>query len=171
MNSRNRRFRSAPAIAGAIATFWLAGCASQEPAADNEATDAGEAVVEEAAPALPSVFFTNLEDGQTVPLEYEIIFGVENFNIVPVEDPPAVRDGEGHYHLAVDAECVTSGEIIPPGTPSYIHFGNGADRITMQFEAGEHNLCLQVADGEHRVLTGGDFAGLTQQITVTAAAQ
>jgi hypothetical protein len=171
MNSRNRRFRSAPAIACAIATFWLAGCASQEPAANNEATDAGETAVVEAAPAMPSAFFTNLETGQTVPLEYEIIFGAENFNIVPIEDPLVVRDGEGHYHLAVDVECVTSGEIVPPGTPSYIHFGNGTDRITMQFEAGEHSLCLQVADGEHRVLVGGNYAGLIQQVTVTAAAQ
>jgi len=88
-----------------------------------------------------------------------------------IEDPLVVRPGEGHYHLAVDVDCVVGGEIIPPGTPSYIHFGSGADRITMQFEPGEHRLCLQVADGEHRVIGGPDHASLTKEIHITVAEQ
>jgi hypothetical protein len=78
-----------------------------------------------------------------------------------------VRPGEGHYHLAVDVPCAAAGEIIVQGTPSYIHFGDGSDRITMQFDSGEHSLCLQVADGEHRVIAGPEHAGLTQEIHVT----
>ena len=169
MISTIRRLWSAPIFACMLATLWLAGCATDDtaPAEDSAAAD------EDAAPAapMPRAFFTNVEDGQTVDASFEIIFGVEDFTIAPVEDPPAIRDGEGHYHLAVDVDCIADGIVIPPGTPDYIHFGTGNDRITMQFEPGEHRLCLQVADGEHRVLVGEQFEGLTQEITVTVEEQ
>ena len=116
---------------------------------------------------MPEVLFTNIEDGGTYGTELEVIFGTNTFSIVPVEDPPVVRPGEGHYHLALDVDCVVAGEIIPPGTPSYIHFGDGSDRITLQLEPGEHRLCLQIADGEHRVFDGPDHGMLTKEIHIT----
>ena len=166
MISRIRRFGSAPSLAALmLAALWLAGCASQEPPPESET--GSEPPPAAAAADLPRVFFVNVEDGGQYPTEQEIIFGVENFDIVPVEDPMVVRPGEGHYHLAVDVPCAAAGEIIVQGTPSYIHFGDGSDRITMQFDSGEHSLCLQVADGEHRVIAGPEHAGLTQEIHVT----
>lgn len=179
MISRIRRFGSAPTFAAMLVALWLAGCATQETASNNEQTAdqateaAGEAAGEVAGEhnGQPEVFFTSVEDGGTYGTSTEIVFGVENFNIVPIEDPLVARPGEGHYHLAVDVDCVTAGEIIPPGTPSYIHFGTGADRITMQFEPGEHRLCLQLADGEHRVIDGPDHSLLTKEIHLTVAEQ
>ena len=97
----------------------------------------------------------------------EIIFAVEAFAIVPIEDPLVTRPGEGHYHLAVDADCAAAGALIVAGNPSYIHFGTGNDRIEMQFDPGVHRLCLQVADGEHRVIDGPDHSALTKEIQVT----
>ncbi len=175
MISRIRRFGSAPTLAAMFAALWLAGCATQETASNNDQTEnhaaeaAGEASGEHSGQ--PEVFFTNVEDGGTYGTSTEIIFGVQNLDIVPIEDPLVARPGEGHYHLAVDVDCVTAGDIIPPGTPSYIHFGSGADRITMQFEPGEHRLCLQVADGEHRVIDGPDHSLLTKEIHITVAEQ
>lgn len=174
MMSRIRRFRSAPILVSTFAALWLAGCATQETA--DTANTQEEPAAEEPAPApetpapepaVPEVNFTNAEDGGTYTSPVELIFEAVNYDVVPVEEPPVVREGEGHYHLAVDVECVAAGEIIPPGTPSYIHFGDGNDRIELQLEPGEHTLCLQMADGEHRVLAGPEAAGLTEQITIT----
>ena len=176
MISRIRRFGSAPTFATMVVALWLAGCATQETASNNDQgeNNAAEAAAGEAADeasSQPEAFFTTVADGGTYGTETEIVFGVENFNIVPIEDPLVVRPGEGHYHLAVDVDCVAAGEIIPPGTPSYMHFGTGADRTTVQFEPGEHRLCLQVADGEHRVIGGQDHALLTKEIHLTVAEQ
>ncbi len=177
MISRIRRFGSAPIAVSALAALWLAGCATQEATTDNE-EPAADATAPAAQPAptggsgrMPEVLFTNLEEGGTYGTSVEIIFDTNSFDIVPVVDPPVVRPGEGHYHLAVDVDCVAAGEIIPPGTPSYIHFGDGSDRITMQFEPGEHRLCLQVADGEHRVFDGPDLSLLTKEIHITVTEQ
>ena len=172
MNPRIRRIGSAPILVAMFAALWLAGCATQETAPESDAADATDAASEAAAEeALPRAFFTNLEDGQAIPTSYEIIFGVENFNIVPIEDPLVVRPGEGHYHLAFDVDCAPAGEVIVAGSASYVHFGNGSDRITAQFEPGEHRLCLQVADGEHRVLAGPENTGLTQEVRISAEEQ
>lgn len=165
-----RRSGSAPIVASLFALLLLVGCGGQEAATEEPAAPAAETPAE-APPDMPRVFFVNIEDGGTYPTEFEIVFGVENFNIVPVEDPMVVRDGEGHYHLAVDVECAPAGEIIPLGTPAYIHFGDGSDRITMQLEPGQHSLCLQVADGEHRVIDGPTHSNLTRAIRVTVEAQ
>lgn len=154
-----------------LATAALGGCAPQEPATGGEPDAAAEAAAPAAEPpaaaAAPEVFFTTIEDGGTYASPVEIVFGVEGFAIVPVEDPPVVRPGEGHYHLAVDVPCAAAGEIIAQGTPSYIHFGTGADQISLQLEPGHHSLCLQMADGEHRVLDGPGHSALTKEIHIT----
>ncbi len=172
MNPRTQRFRLAPILACMVAALWLAGCATQEAEtdADDSAAATDEAVATESAGA-PEVFITNMEDGGGYPTSHEVIFAAENFNIVPVEDPPVVRPGEGHYHLAIDVDCIAAGVIIPPGTPDYVHFGTGNDRITLQFEPGEHRVCLQAADGEHRVIDGSEHSLLTKEIQFTVAEQ
>ncbi len=113
------------------------------------------------------VFFATVQDGGTYSSPVEFIFTVNAFAIVAIEDPLVARPGEGHYHLAVDADCAAAGDLIVAGNPSYIHFGTGNDRIDMQFEPGVHRLCLQVADGEHRVIDGPDHSLLTKEISIT----
>jgi len=172
MSPRIQHFRSAPIFACMVAALWLAGCATQEAGTDTDDSAAApdEAVATESAGA-PEVFITNMEAGGTYSGAHEVIFAAENFNIVPIEDPLVMRPGEGHYHLAIDVDCVAAGEIIPPGTPSYVHFGTGNDRITLQFEPGEHHICLQAADGEHRVIDGMEHSLLTKEIQFTVAEQ
>ena len=173
MNPRIRHSRPAPIFACLFVVLWLVGCATQEtaPEIDNLAAafDALPAAGETFGS--PEVFFTNMEGGGTYSTEHEVIFAAENFSIVPIEDPLVVREGEGHYHLAIDVDCVVAGEIIPPGTPSYVHFGTGNDRITLQFELGEHRVCLQAADGEHRVIEGPEHSLLTKEIHFTVTEQ
>ena len=165
MNPRIRHSRPAPIFACLFVVLWLVGCATQEtaPEIDNNAAVPDEPAASETAGS-PEMFFTNMEEGSAYSAEHEVIFAAENFSIVPIEDPLVVREGEGHYHLAIDVDCVVAGEIIPPGTPSYVHFGTGNDRITLQFEPGEHRVCLQAADGEHRVIEGPEHSLLTKEI-------
>ena len=172
MNPRIRHSRPAPIFACLFVVLWLVGCATQEtaPEIDNSAAAPDEPAAGETFGS-PEVFFTNMEGGGTYSTEYEVVFAAENFSIVPIEDPLVVREGEGHYHLAIDVDCVVAGEIIPPGTPSYVHFGTGNDRITLQFELGEHRVCLQAADGEHRVIEGPEHSLLTKEIHFTVTEQ
>ena len=172
MNPRIRHSRPAPIFACLFVVLWLVGCATQEtaPEIDNNAATPDEPAAGETFGS-PEVFFTNMEGGGTYSTEYEVVFAAENFSIVPIEDPLVVREGEGHYHLAIDVDCVVAGEIIPPGTPSYVHFGTGNDRITLQFELGEHRVCLQAADGEHRVIEGPEHSLLTKEIHFTVTEQ
>ncbi|NKB89478.1 MAG: DUF4399 domain-containing protein [Acidobacteria bacterium] len=157
--------RNARLCFSVLALFALGACAA-ETAPEAPAEDP-EPEVSEPAPATPEVFFSTIEDGGSYASPLEIVFAVENFSIVPIEDPLTVRPGEGHYHLAVDVECAAAGEVIVAGNPSYIHFGTGSDNITMQFDSGEHQLCLQVADGEHRVIDGPEHSLLTKAIAIT----
>ena len=74
----------------------------------------------------------------------------------------AINEGAGHYHIAIDGECLEPGIVIPTADP-WIHFGDGSDSIEIELSPGEHYLCLQIGDGEHRTL---DEPGLSQYIMV-----
>ena len=58
--------------------------------------------------------------------------------------------------------CLEPGIVIPTADP-WIHFGDGSDSIELELPLGEHYLCLQIGDGEHRTL---DEPGLSQYIMV-----
>jgi hypothetical protein len=155
--------RRSALFAIAVAAVFTVACGGEE-------APPAEAAAPAPAPApaaAPEVFFTNVEDGGTYTSPVDFVFGVENFAIVPIETPLVARPGEGHYHLAVDAECAAVGAVIVAGDPAYIHFGTGNNDIAMQFEPGEHTLCLQVADGEHRVIDGPEHSLLTKEIRIT----
>ena len=104
----------------------------------------------------PRVFFVAPDDGQEISVDVPVVFefGIENYEIgVVPETVEQVREGVGHYHLGVDAECLPAGEIIPQAAP-WVHFGDGSNTIEMSFEPGEHRFSVQLADDEHRTLEG-----------------
>lgn len=111
----------------------------------------------------PRIFFIEPQDGATVSSPVHFKFGAENFTIAPVVDPPVVQKGVGHFHIAVDGECVKPGEIIPKADP-YIHFGDGTSEIDVILQPGTHHICLQIGDGEHRAPME---PGLTAEVTIT----
>jgi hypothetical protein len=131
--------------------IWLAGCVSEKQAEDK------------AEEKTPRVFFIEPENGATVSTPVLLKFGVENFTIAPVVEPPVIQEGVGHFHIAIDGECVKPGEIIPKADP-YIHFGDGTSEIEVLLLPGTHRICLQIGDGEHRVPTG---PGMTTEMTIT----
>ncbi len=104
----------------------------------------------------PRVFFVtpmNETDHATeIPLGFT--FGVENFDISPV--PPegsSPRQGPGHYHLGVNAECLPVGVEIPAADP-WVHFGDGSDGMEMMLEGGEYRFSVQIGDDQHRTIEG-----------------
>ena len=104
----------------------------------------------------PRVFFRSPRDETDHPTEIPrgLTFGVENFEISPVpEEVESPRAGLGHYHLGVDAECLSAGEVIPAADP-WVHFGDGSDGMELQLEGGEYRFSVQIGDDEHRTLEG-----------------
>ena len=132
-------------------------------AMDHEAMDMAEPAGDTAADDGPRVFFANLSDGDEVTSPVTIEFGIENFEIVPAQDPIVIEDGKGHHHLGVNTHCLEPGVLIVKAEP-WIHFGDGSSTIDMQLPPGPAHLVLQVGNGEHRTL---DDPGLCAMISVT----
>ena len=113
--------------------------------------------------ATPRVFFMSPKEGEEFrffefgvyesPVVFE--FGVENYEIAAVpKEVGQVRSGIGHYHIGVDTECLSPGEVIPRGGP-WEHFDNGSARTEKILEEpGEFTFVLQVGDDEHLAKAG-----------------
>ena len=150
-------------LAAVALLVLLAACAADE-SADSEMHDDHDHDAETAESAddgAPRVYFEGLENHDTIPSLVALNFAAENFTIEPVGDG-AINEGAGHYHIAIDGECLEPGIVIPTAAP-WIHFGDGSSSIEIELDPGEHYLCLQIGDGEHRTL---DEAELSQYIMV-----
>jgi hypothetical protein len=103
----------------------------------------------------PRVFFVEPQDGATVKSPVHLQFGNENYQIaaVPPGTVETTRAGMGHYHVAVDADCLSPGAMIEKAAP-WVHFGAGNSDIDMQLPPGMHKLTLQVGDDLHRAVEG-----------------
>ncbi len=84
------------------------------------------------------------KDGDTVPKEFTVYFGLSGMGVAPAgTDNPTT----GHHHLLVDqAELPPEGK--PMGNPP-IHFGGGQTQTTLTLEPGEHTLQLILGDKFH----------------------
>ncbi len=150
-------------VAAAALLVLFAACAADE-SADSEMHDDHDhdaEIAESADDGAPRVYFEGLENHDTIPSLVTLNFAAENFTIEPVGDG-AINEGAGHYHIAIDGECLEPGIVIPTAAP-WIHFGDGSSSIEIELDPGEHYLCLQIGDGEHRTL---DEAELSQYIMV-----
>ena len=146
---------------GAICVFLALGitaCGGTEPAEPELAeTESVDAVDRSDRAGLSRVFFVEPTDGATVPQEVTLVFGSEAFEIGAV--PPGeiteaeVRPGIGHYHVAIDTECLPAGQIIPKADP-WVHFGTGANTADISLTPGMHTLTVQAGDDQHRTIEG-----------------
>jgi hypothetical protein len=112
----------------------------------------GSACAPASAPQ-PRVFFAEPQDGATVKSPVHLKFGIENYQVaaVPTGTVETARPGMGHYHVAVDSECLTAGTAIQKAAP-WVHFGDGKAEIDMQLPPGMHKLTLQLGDDLHRAV-------------------
>ena len=115
------------------------------------------------APSVPRVFFVQPQNGAMVKSPVHFEFGTNQFTISPVPERVAQpRPGMGHYHLGVDADCLPAAQIIPRGTPTWVHFGTGNNVTDVPLPPGPHKFSVQAGDDEHRTI-----AGLCQTISIT----
>ncbi len=98
-------------------------------------------------------------EGDTVSSPVPLTMTAEGVTIEPAGE---VHDGAGHFHVMVDVDCVEEGETIPKDD-DHLHFGDGSTTSELDLEPGEHTLCLQVGDGEHKALA------LTHTVQVTVS--
>jgi hypothetical protein len=103
----------------------------------------------------PRVFFVEPQNGATVKSPVPLKFGIENYQIaaVPQGTVETSRAGMGHYHVAVDSDCLPAGTEIQKAAP-WVHFGTGNSEIDMQLPPGMHKLTLQLGDDMHRTVEG-----------------
>ena len=144
-------------VAQFILLLFLAACTA-EAAESAEVPKTPEAT---AVSTEPRIFFTNIEDGDTVSSPVLFQWGSENFTIEPygnVDDGPIVHVGAGHLHILIDAPCVKAGEQIRnPSDGSQIHYLLGQTEGELKLMPGEHTLCLQAGNGAHIALPGDNM--------------
>ena len=107
-------------------------------------TDTAEVTVETA-----SVGFAAPADGATV--QSPVGFEFETSENLAVEPAGELSQAAGHFHLVVDEPAVEVGEEIP-SDESHLHFGDGSSATEVELSEGEHDIVLQMGDGEHLAL-------------------
>jgi hypothetical protein len=118
------------------------------------------------APADASVYFVNLEDGDTVSSPVTVIFGLSGMGIAPAGHE---IDNTGHHHLLINRAPFGEGEedemdYAIYNDENHRHFGGGQTQVTLDLPAGEHTLQMVLGDWSHVV---HDNPVMSEQITIT----
>jgi hypothetical protein len=164
------RFVTVAALA--VLTMSAAACRGEAPQPESGAQTPAAAPAADASHAGHTggrVFFVSPKNGETIKPNHRFEFGSDMVTISPVPQgeitEAQVRPGMAHYHLGLDVDCVSTGQVIPRGDPTWIHFGTGNNYIDMQdLTAGSHKYVLQAGDDMHRAVEG-----LCETINVTVA--
>jgi hypothetical protein len=148
-----------------LVTALAVACGTETPPASSSTASAPAAAP--AKTAATRVFFVTPTNGATIKPMSTIEFGSEGVTVAAVPPgelkPEQVRPGMMHYHIAVDADCLPAGTVIPKADP-WIHFGDGKKVIEMSLAPGPHRLAVQAGDDMHRTI-----AGMCEVINVTVA--
>ncbi len=112
------------------------------------------------------VFFANLEDGQSVTSPLLVEFGVEGMDVEPAGE---IKENSGHHHLLINHDFIATGQVIPAGDSTLIHFGKGQTSTEVNLPLGTHKLTMQFANGAH--MSYGEKMSATITVTVEAPAK
>lgn len=99
----------------------------------------------EVGPDEPQIFMQEPEDGSSVNSPFNLRMGVANLKI-PI--------GDVRFYIAIDATCVTAGEVIKQDTQ---HVGLPAGMMEnprFSLPTGKHRLCIQAAGQDNIALEG-----------------
>jgi hypothetical protein len=91
--------------------------------------------------------------GATVPTTFTVVMAATGLSVEPAG---LVNEQAGHFHLLIDEPFVAPGEIVPTDA-THLHFGKAQLTTTVTLEPGVYLLRLQMADGEHRALSGNQY--------------
>jgi hypothetical protein len=156
-----------PALAIALVIGGAACTSEPQPAEQPAATTTTPPAP---AASTPRTFFVEPADGATVTSPVTMKFGSEGVTIMPVPEGEVttVRPGVGHYHLAIDTECLAPGTEIKKGE-NWIHYGKGDTQATTQLSPGPHNLTLAIGDDKHVQVEGSWCKTITVNVAAPAA--
>ena len=137
-------------VTAAAASMALAACGDDVGGEGSGATvtTGAEATTSTGAPDGPSVRFTEPADGAEVIGAVTVKMAATDFTIEPAGE---VKPGAGHFHIMVDTDCITPGQVIPKDD-KHMHYGMGQTETELTVTAGDHTLCLQAGDGAHTAL-------------------
>ena len=130
------------------------------------AHEAPEGVVMQEIVEGQKVFFANLEDGQVVTSPLTVEFGVEGMEVEPAGQ---IKENSGHHHLLINHDFIASGDIIPAGDSTKLHFGAGQTSTEVNLPPGEHKLTMQFANGAH--MSYGEKMSSSINVSVEAEAK
>ena len=105
----------------------------------------------------PTVAFGSPEDGEHFAGAVDLFMTAVGVTIEPAGE---VHHDAGHFHVIADEDCVPAGAPIERDA-DHVHFGMAQTDGKIYLEPGEHDLCLQVGDGEHHALDLSDSTTIT----------
>ncbi|WP_456417776.1 DUF4399 domain-containing protein [Thiolapillus sp.] len=111
-----------------------------------------------------SVFFKNLQDGDTISTSYKVEFGIKGYGIVPAGTRDKRRHTAGHHHLLVNYPGAPAMDEPLPRSEHCIHFDAGETETILNLPPGKHTLQLLLGDETHEPL---EPPLISEKITVT----
>lgn len=105
-----------------------------------------------------SVSFGNLEDGATV--ESPVAAAFEASDNLTIEAAGETNQSAGHWHVMVNTEAVETGTTVP-SDDQHLHFGDGSSEADLELPEGDHDLVLQLANGQHQAMPETDEISVT----------
>lgn len=112
------------------------------------------------SPADARVYFVGLKDGDKVPQNVTIHFGLVNMGVAPAG---LANPNTGHHHLIIDSDLPPLDQPIPNDF-KHLHFGSGQTEAAVTLPLGRHKLQLLLGDANH---VPHDPPVMSQPITVT----
>jgi Domain of unknown function (DUF4399) len=90
-------------------------------------------------------FFIGLKNGDVLPPEATIHFGLDKMGVAPAG---IAKPNTGHHHLLIDTKLPPLDEPIPNDF-HHLHFGAGQTEAVVKLSLGWHTLQLLLGDDEH----------------------
>lgn len=86
------------------------------------------------------------KDGDTVPKEFTVKFGLSNMGVAPAG---VNHKHTGHHHLLINVEKLPSLERPITADENHVHFGGGQTEVKLTLKPGKHTLQLLLGDYMH----------------------
>jgi peptidoglycan hydrolase-like protein with peptidoglycan-binding domain len=103
------------------------------------------AVTRRPSPVGAKVYIENIVDGQHIPSQTIVRFGLQKMDIAPAGTE---KPNTGHHHLIVDAPLPPLDRPIPNDF-NHLHFGAGQTEARLTLSPGRHTLQLLLGDDNH----------------------
>ncbi|MEL6553366.1 MAG: DUF4399 domain-containing protein [Cyanobacteria bacterium J06621_11] len=85
-------------------------------------------------------------DGQTVPEEFTVKFGLSGMGVAPAG---VDKEGTGHHHLLIDVDELPKLDEPLAATSHIKHFGGGQTEASISLPPGQHTLQLLLGNYTH----------------------